>query len=192
MFSPIRPDDCLQRPGVFTPASAHKNNQEEPNLITFLGSLQKLQVPLLPISWYPGLESLWEGGSATLSQSIVSASACLAFKRFRRTDDPTERYKALAVEIEILCRPLISSHPNVVDLEGVCWEVDHQTRDIGPVLVFKKALCDFYQFAETSEANCLAPDQKMKLCVQIGDGIWALHRCGLFLRKTLQHTDILS
>jgi hypothetical protein len=181
-----------QPPGVFSATPSHVKGRWEPNLITFLASVQKFQVRILPISWHPGLESLGEGGSATLSQSIVTAARCLAFKRFRRTEDPAERFESLTTEIEILSQPLVLRHPNIVDLEGVCWEVDRHTRDIAPVLVFEKAQWDMGQLMETPEGKGLSMDQKLQLYVQVGGGFLALHNSGLFPLRTLQETEWLS
>lgn len=178
MFSPLAPRDRLQLGGVFTPTPSVANHPCEAGLITFLATVQHFQVPFLPISWHDGLESLGEGGSAVVSQSIVSASRLLAFKRFRQTDDPSERFKSLMTEIATLSQPLVSRSPYIVDIEGVCWDVDVQTRDIAPVLVFEKAMWDVAEFMTTTEGKDLSLDQRLGLCVQIGEGLLALHTSG--------------
>jgi hypothetical protein len=128
----------------FTKHSGHKN------LICFLSLSQQLQVDLLDVTWEPRSDLLGRGGTAIISPAAIDSDVGLAFKRFspgvpRGTELQSVQdkvYLALIAEMSILCHPAVRAHPNIIDLEGVCWEIDSSSKGspvIWPVLVFERA-----------------------------------------------------
>jgi len=150
------------------------------NLIRFLSVAQKNKVNLLATSWLPALESLGPGRSGEVSQSFLDARSGLAFKRPIVLSTPRSEeiaFNSLISEISVLCHPSISSHPNIVDLEGICWEVSRESAKVWPVLVFLKAdLGSLKTFIGSDAEESRSFDTRLGLCIQIAEGILALHR----------------
>ena len=129
------------------------------DLITFLGVAQKLGIDFLPIIWQPALDRIGRGATAEIREASMSLRANFAFKRpiFRYSFDPDEFESRIApsliAEMSILAQLSVRRHPNIVHLEGICWDVlpgDGKpiSRDepikagsggIVPVFVFEKA-----------------------------------------------------
>ena len=78
-----------------------------------------------------------------------------------------------------MSQPPIRKHPNIVDLEGVCWEVKPRTEKAVPVLVFEKASWDLQQFMNVREGMDMVLEDRLKVCADIGSAIMALHAYGL-------------
>jgi len=81
----------------------------------------------------------------------------------------------LISEVLILSQPPIRSHPNIVNLEGICWEITPRTEKAVPVLVFEKAVWDLQQFMKVNEGMNMSIDDRLKICADIGNAIMALH-----------------
>ena len=128
--------------GMFSSRSAsvgHTNGDVQSDLIAFLSIVQKCDVDYLPITWQPTLSTLGAGGSASISQSTFMTKKPLAFKRFHDSEISDGDFLPMMSEVLILSQPPIQDHPNIVDLEGICWEVKRWTERAVPVLVFEKA-----------------------------------------------------
>ena len=82
-------------------------------------------------------------------------------------------------EVQILSQPPIRDHPNIVDLEGICWEVEPCTEKAVPVLVFEKAPWDLQQFMNVREGMDMPFEGRLKICADVGGAIMALHAYGL-------------
>jgi hypothetical protein len=145
------------------------------DLIAFLSVVQKYNVDYLPITWQPALADLGKGGSGTVSQSTFSADLPLAFKRFHNDDGSDTDFLPLISEVLILSQPAIQKHPNIVDLEGICWEIKPWTEKALPVLVFERAAWDLQQFMNVSEGRNMSMDDRLNLCADIGSAIRTLH-----------------
>ena len=78
-----------------------------------------------------------------------------------------------------MSQPPIQNHPNIVDLEGICWEVKPWTERAVPVLVFEKASWDLQQFMNMHEGMDMMVEDRLKICADIGGAIVALHAYGL-------------
>ena len=149
------------------------------NLITFLSTAQKSNVDLLAITWQPALESLGGGRASEVSQSLLDVRSGLAFKRPNVLSTPQSEeaaFKSMISEISMLRHPSISSHPNIIDLEGICWEVRQESNKVWPVLVFQKA--DFgsmeaFMGGGVKEIHNF--QMRLELCIQIAEAIAALH-----------------
>ena len=141
------------------------------DLLAFLATAQVTRTDFLPIAWYPSYY-LGRGGFALLNQSPVKAELSFAFKRLGKygqiSDEETQDLFSSTNELIILRHRPISSHPNIIKLEGICWEVTVGEDRILPVLVFEKAAYgDLFQFRDTEEGRKLTVEQKVALCAQI-------------------------
>ena len=74
-----------------------------------------------------------------------------------------------------MSQPHIQSHSNIVNLEGVCWEIKPKTEKAVPVLVFEKASWDLQQYMNADEGISLSIDDRLKICADVGSAIMTLH-----------------
>ena len=102
----------------------------------------------------------------------------LAFKRFHDSEDSDDDFLPMMSEVLILSQPPIQNHPNIVDLEGICWEVKSWTERAVPVLVFEKASWDLQQFMNVREGMDMVVEDRLEICADIGSAIMALHAYG--------------
>lgn len=86
-------------------------------------------------------------------------------------------------EVLILSQPVIHTHPQIVKLEGICWEILPRTEKAVLVLVFEKAAWDLQQFMNVREGMNMSIDGRLKICADIGSAIMALHAYGMLLLK---------
>ena len=184
MFTPRNSGSTLVShfDGMFSrhSASASRTNGDiQSDLIAFLSIVQKCDVDYLPITWQPALNTLGVGASGTISQSTFITEKPLAFKRFHDSENPNGGCLPMMSEVLILSQPPIRNHPNIVDLEGICWEIKPSTEKAVPVLVFKKASWDLQQFMNVREGMDMSFEDRLKICANIGDAIMALHAYGL-------------
>ena len=134
---------------------------------------------------FRSLSTLGVGGSGTISQSTFDNKMPLAFKRFHNSDDSDGDLLPLMSEVLILSQPPIRNHPNIVDLEGICWEIKPMTEKAAPVLVFEKASWDLQQFMNVREGMDMVVEDRLKICADVGSAIMALHAYGLSFSKTV-------
>ena len=163
-------------------ASTNRTNRVvQSDLIAFLSIVQNCNVDYLSITWQPALQTLGAGGSGTISQSTFMAEKPLAFKRFHDSEnsDDTGGFLPMMSEVLILSLPPIRNHPNIVDLEGISWEIKPWTQRAVPVLVFEKASWDLQQFMNVREGMDMVVEDRLKICADIGSAIMALHAYGL-------------
>ena len=165
-------------------------------LITFLGVAQKLGVEFLPITWQPALDHIGRGATAEIREASMSLRASFAFKRpiFRSSFNSGELESrilpSLIAEMSILADPSIRRHPNMIQLEGICWEVlsadgEPVSRDkpiesgkggIVPVLVFEKANHgDLSSFMMHSVGKELDFRDRLEIYTAIAKAIAAMH-----------------
>jgi serine/threonine protein kinase len=186
MFSASNSALVIYSDGIFTRYSAtsanHTNDGLQNDLIAFLSIAQKCNVDFLPITWQPALGNLGEGGSGTISQSTFNADMSLAFKQFHYSRDSEMNFLPLMSEVLILSQPPIQNHPNIINLEGICWEIKPHTEKAIPVLVFEKAAWDLHQFMNVPESMNMSIEERLKICADIGIAIMALHDYGLLLQ----------
>src|ERR1700738_3931184 len=101
------------------------------DLISVLSVAQQYKVDFLPITWLHALGPLGRGATAEISQSLISIQTSFAFKRLHSPTAATSyapyevdsNLRALVSELLVLENPLIRCHPNIIDLQGICWEV---------------------------------------------------------------------
>lgn len=158
------------------------------NFITFLATAQRLRIPFLQITWDLKRPIIGSGGTSRISQSQTSLQASFAFKRIGDVDklaEEKEIFRCLINEIMILGHPEIRRHANIVELQGICWDIPLKatqknnnseetlpSHKIWPVLVFSKSqLGDLYQFASSSVGKELDIDERVNICLAVGRGI---------------------
>ena len=75
-----------------------------------------------------------------------------------------------------MSHPSVRSHPNVIRLEGVCWDISFDNEEVWPVLVFEKARHgDLRNFLRTNTGRHIKWDDRIKLCADIATAIMLLH-----------------
>lgn len=157
---------------------------EDFDFLSFLGIAQKLRVRFLPLIWQPALDGQDElagvGGTAEIRQSSIRFEESFAFKLIK----PVERAKwgeqkilqMLVSEIIVLAHPRIKDHPNVLSLQGICWDMTVEGK-AWPVLVFEKAqIGNLEQFA-MGMGKSMSFDDRRKLCANVGTAMRHFHTC---------------
>jgi hypothetical protein len=149
------------------------------DLIAFLAVVQRVQVDILPITWQPARPPVGTGGASSIREALINSLISFAFKRVsdKQKRDKSEAiiFQALISEITVLGHPLIRKHPNIVELQGICWDVpsDHE---VWPVLVFEKAqFGDLYNFGTSPVGTDLRIAERLKICVDVGTAIIDMH-----------------
>lgn len=165
------------------------------DFISFLAAAQKCEVDFLPITWQPALEGAGSGGTAKISQSVINLQISLAFKRTtlpsRSSQEPdyeSYTYRALMSEVVILSCPSIREQPNIIKLEGICWEIGGEGQ-VWPVLVFEKAeFGSMRSFMDSDQGKELHFEDRLKLCNKIGAAIMVMHSCRKFFLSSRWET----
>ena len=113
----------------------------------------------------------------------------LAFKRFHDSENPDTGFLPMMMEVLILGQPPIRNHPNIVDLEGICWEIkpwtEKGTEKVSPVLVFEKASWDLQQFMNVRKSMNMEFEDRLKICADVGGAVMALHAYGLSVHASV-------
>jgi len=164
------------------------HDQPHQNLIRLLTVAIALKVNILPLTWRPALESLGEGATGLVSQSPLNSQIEFAFKRFNRVnrsptlseaDFRTLQYDAMISEMVTLSCPQIYDHPNIVNLEGLCWELLPGSDEVWPVLAFRKAEGgDLLHFLSSPDALEFDSDDLLTVCGEVGKALRMMHLCG--------------
>jgi hypothetical protein len=167
------------------------------DFLTFLAIAQNLEIDYLPIAWQESSRPIGSGGTSRISQAWISLQTSFAFKLVADSQKCDSRiFQVLISEIIVLRHPSIRTHPNIVELQGVCWDVPLKSKashppttsssvdNVWPVLVFEKSqFGDLYHFATRSVGKGFGLDERMKLCFDIGTAITDMHSCREYPRK---------
>ncbi|KAL8840330.1 MAG: hypothetical protein Q9170_001345 [Blastenia crenularia] len=122
------------------------------------------------------MDQIGQGGSARIQQSPINLHIDLAFKRLSPTSDSlpneTALYRALTAEIGVLGHGRIVDHPNILKLEGVCWDTDSFDDWIYPVLVFERAAYgDLTSFRKSDLFQHFDAADKMLICAHVANAV---------------------
>jgi len=166
------------------------------NLITFLGVIQKLQIEILPITWQAAWQAIGGGATGKINEALVDLHTSFAFKcvsdRQKENEPESKIIQALINEVIVLGHPSIRKHSNIVELQGICWDVAFDSKGnnkVWPVLVFEKSQYgDLYDFAMLPVGRELRFMERLKLCIDVSIAISDMH----FNSKFLELIDILS
>ena len=150
------------------------------DFVALLSVLQKLKIGILPITWQPALDVVGEGATAEIRQSLIHLQLSFAFKRLKRLEhrssDNENALRALISEISILGQPPVRIHPNIVRLEGVCWDYWPEDEQVWPVLVFEKTTRgDLGKFLQSDAGRTTDIRDRLKFCSDVAAGLMAMH-----------------
>jgi hypothetical protein len=173
------------------------------NFITFLAAAQKLQIRFLPITWQPKRQLLGRGGTSQINQALMNPQTGFAFKRVADSDKlgkpEKEIFQRLINEITVLRHPAVQEHSNILELQGICWDISarvhkHDTPNnekVWPVLVFEKShFGDLYHFARLPIGRELGIEERLKICMDIGSAIAHMQsncKCPMAFRSTTNY-----
>ncbi|OQV08763.1 Protein kinase domain-containing protein [Cladophialophora immunda] len=167
-----------------------EGDHTHPPLLRLLSIAEALEVNVLPLTWRPALEGLGRGATSQIRQSPLNAQISLAFKRFggaaNEIGDMAEvewrarQYDAIVSEVMALSTPKIYDHPNIANLEGICWEVETVSGEIWPVLAFRKAECgSLDNFLSLPDAKDMDFDDLIDICGEVAKGLRIMHLCNI-------------
>ncbi len=155
---------------------------ESGDLISFLAVAHCHGLDIAAITWDVPLGGLGKGATARIDQSDLNLRWSLAFKRPLTASQPRElskEYRVLMSEIMVLCNAATRNHPNIVTLEGVCWDIRPQTDEIWPVMIFEKAQeGDLETFMASDVGQALTFPQRLQICQDVAVALMNLHRYG--------------
>ena len=165
--------------------------------ISFLAVAQYYEVDIVSVKWETGRGKVGSGATSAIWQSGASRHVDFAFKRTKLAErssadrrDEEKAYNALVSEISILRHPLIQHHQNIVNLEGICWEIPAQNQNVWPVLLLEKAqLGDLESFMLSAKGRATALHERLKICSDVANALIALHSNGI---KPLAHIFQIS
>ena len=158
------------------------------NFISFLTAVQHYEIDFLPISWRRVLENAGPGATGQISQRRMSSETNFIFKHSsvasssshgsEDTSDERRSLDILVSELTILSHPLLRYHQNIVNVEGICFEVQKDGRQVWPVLVLEEGqLGDLNHFMKTEPGKSLSLEERICICADVASALVALHGC---------------
>ena len=167
-----------------TGQSADSISDQEYDFLDFLGVAQSLKIDFLPITWQPALDKVGEGGTAVIYQALINIQATFTFKRLkppRSAMKESRNLRALIAEISILGHPAIRYHPNVANIEGICWDVVDGGEEVWPVLMLEKTRCgDLNRFMTSGPGKELDSKNRLDMLFDVALAVSDLHITGRF------------
>ena len=163
------------------------------NFLKCLGVAQVFKVDFLPITWQPALKTVGTGATARIRQALVNIQTDFAFKRYwesercTSTEEESKMFRALIQEISVLGLLSIRSHPNIITLAGLCWDIIPESGRVWPVLVFEKSRHgDLRAFMQNGVGRRLDLEKRLELCADIATAVMYLHA-----NSKLQKLDLI-
>jgi hypothetical protein len=151
------------------------------NFYCFLSIAQKHGIEFMPIASEPARDLLGLGASGHVNQSLINIETSLAFKKptgFGRDEKARQQlFRAWLLEISILRFGEIQRHPNIIEIEGISWEVVESGSTVVPVLVYRKSQLGTLSTFIEANASSLSLNQKLKLCLDLASALSTLHSC---------------
>ena len=162
--------------------SCSSSTKSQHNLLSFLATAQALRIELLPITWQSARPQLGGGATSSINEALADLHTSFIFKRIRGSEKREESNEGIfgvfTNEIKILCSPSIRENQHFAQLQGICWDIENDGR-VWPVLLFEKShLGDLCSFMDTPAGQNLRIDERLKICIDIGKALSALHGCG--------------
>ena len=162
--------------------SACSTSKDHYDFLDFLGVAQSLRIDFLPISWQPALDRVGEGGSAEIRQGSVNLQTTFAFKRLKRSHSSVEEaqnWHPLIAEISILGYHAVRKHRNIVNVEGICWDIISGGESVWPVLVFERTRHgDLGIFMSSDIGRRLSFKERLDILCDLALAIRDLHTIG--------------
>lgn len=165
-------------------------HQSPDNLLSFLALTQKLGIAMLEITWQSARPEIGWGGTSSIHEALADIQTSFAFKRIFVSEmmekSKAKKFQILSNEMMILSKPWVREHPNIVQLQGICWDVWSED-SIWPVLVFEKSqLGDLHTFLRSPTGKQLDGPKRLVLCCQIGNAVTDMHSQGKLRTKFSQ------
>ena len=159
------------------------------DFISFLAIAQHYEIDFASVTWEKGRGQVGLGATSEIWQSSASRRVDFAFKRTKLAErspidsqNEERAFNALVSEISVLRHPLIQHHQNIVNLEGICWEIPPQSERVWPVLILEKAqLGDLESFMLSEEGRATTMHERLGLCSDVANAIIALHSNGMHI-----------
>ena len=177
-------------------AAVSQPKQAFTSLVDFLSIAQQQDVYFMPVGPQASLGALGRGMSGLVNQSIADVMTSFAFKQFVGSDFDDENfvdsvYSSIITEIMVMQHEPIKQSPHIVDLIGVCWDVDMKSKRVWPIVVTHKANCGDLEGFLFENRN-MAPENRLLLCANIVEAVELLHSCGTYALGTKldQHNPI--
>lgn len=157
------------------------------DLVSFLAISERipsLQFYTFTPDFRPKDQLIIKGGASGLVHDIaLSSNHGIIFKRYREPSR-SGNFKAIIAEIMVLKHPVFAKHPNIVDLDGITWDVeisdDEQPHQVTPVLVFRRAEHGtLAEFLRSSSGRGSSLGERLKLCTDIALALEAIHAFGM-------------
>lgn len=108
------------------------------------------------------------GGTAKIDQALVNLQTSFDFKRIKQKDKAKTEliFREVISEIIVLSRPAIRQHPNIVELQGLRWDIPPDDK-VRPVLVLEKShFRDLCQFLRLPVGKDLLNNEKMQYVLE--------------------------
>ena len=149
------------------------------NLLSFLACAQALKVPILSKTWQSTQKAVRTGGTSRIEEAQVNASTNIVFKRIKESEkhekSEAEIFQMLTTEIVVLAHERIRAHENIVQLQGIGWDISLD-RKAWPVLIFEKSpLGDLSDFMASQKGRALSIHQRAELGLDIADAVVDMH-----------------
>jgi len=160
------------------------------DILRLLAVTRDLNISILPIQQQNWLGAIGRGRSATVNQAFANVETSFAFKCFQDTEQEEVAYKAAIQEMSVLGLPLLLEQPNIVQLQGVSFEV---TRDenVRPMLVYEKSKHgNLFEFAGSPAGKELGLPERRAICKDIGSAIIFMHSCSKCLDKKISRNNV--
>ena len=163
------------------------------DFIFFLAIAQKLEIDFLLITWQSTREVIGIGETVRIDQAFLNLQTSLAFKRIKKInkDNLELIFQVLISEMIVLSHPAIRRHSNIVELQGICWDIPSDD-EIWSVLVLKKShFEDLYDFLRLSIERDLNINERLKFCLNIGVAIENMHsNCTKYKVQLMQRSSL--
>jgi hypothetical protein len=171
------------------PLQRIQSGRAECDIVTLLAGLQEWKVGILPITWQATVAAPLGATSRVdeASQTVHRSFACKRLSAGHK--EPSVRNQSLRMilnEIAILSLPGVREHTSIIELEGVCWDVESDGQ-VWPVLVFDKTHWgDLSEFMNRPEGLTLSESSRWSLCLNIGEALFFMHEQGTWFLCTTQ------
>lgn len=158
----------------------------EATFLSFLATVQALKIDFLPMTWDAGRDYIGFGATSRVSESRINIHTSFALKRVNRQKSEEHIFKSFIKEITVLAHPSVREHPNIAQLQGMCWDVSAYDDKPWPVLVFEKThFGDLDNFLRLPAGRAMSFSDRLKLCMDIGTAIMDMHSISKFYRITI-------
>lgn len=175
------------------PKQISSHSYSDYGFVDTIALAQRLGLSFLPIPWQAALGQLGSGGQADIYQATINIQTSFAFKSYETTLGIHRcNFQGLINEMVMLTHPLIKSHPHIVKLEGVCWDIQDD-QNVSPVLVFEKAhMGDLDHFITSGLWPDIPFAERLSICADIGIAVRDMHSNGILNSTHSNKTRCLS